>query len=167
MKVLDLQCGQQHVFEGWFASEDDFAGQLARGLVSCPVCGDEQVHKMLSAPRLNLRAGRDAPAVPAPVEQTAATAPAPAERARRSGAVAGPSVAAFQAQLLQAMRQVVASAEDVGERFADQARAMHHGDIEQRNIRGRTTPDVAMELVEEGIEVLPLPDLAVLKETLQ
>jgi hypothetical protein len=162
MKVLDLQCGQQHVFEGWFASEDDFTGQLGRGLVTCPVCGDLQVHKMLSAPRLNLRAGREAPALPATAETTK-----PAERSRRSGAVAGPSVAAFQAQLLQAMRQMVASAEDVGERFADQARAMHHGEIEPRNIRGRTSADVAMELVEEGIEVLPLPDLSVLKETLQ
>lgn len=167
MKVLDLQCAQLHVFEGWFASEEDYASQQSRGLVSCPVCGDLQVHKMLSAPRLNLRAGRESPTAPDVVEQAPATVSAPGERARRSGAVAGPSVAAFQAQLLQAMRQVVASAEDVGERFADQARAMHHGDMEARNIRGRTTPQVAMELMEEGVDVLPLPDLAVLKETLQ
>ena len=165
MKVLDLQCAHQHVFEGWFASEDDFNDQLARGLVSCPVCGDQQVQKMLSAPRLNLRSGRDAPATGA--------APVPTDDAssrsggRRSGALAGPSVAAFQAQLLQAMRQVVDSAEDVGERFADQARAMHHGEIESRNIRGRTSVEVAMELAEEGIDVLPLPDLSLLKETLQ
>lgn len=161
MKVLDLQCGQQHVFEGWFASEDDFSDQLARGLVTCPVCGDPQVQKMLSAPRLNLRAGRQEPAPPAGHGRSAA------DKRRASGAVAGPSVAAFQAQLLQAMRQVVASAEDVGDRFADQARAMHGGEVEARNIRGRTTPEVAMELAEEGIDVLPLPDLSVLKETLQ
>lgn len=163
MKVLDLQCAHQHVFEGWFASEDDFASQLARGLLACPVCGEQQVSKMLSAPRLNLRAGREAAAAATPTEQ----APPATERGRRSPAVAGPSVAAFQAQLLQAMRQVVASAEDVGDRFADQARAMHHGEMEARNIRGRTTPEVAMELLEEGVEVLPLPDLSVLKETLQ
>jgi hypothetical protein len=161
MKVLDLQCGQHHVFEGWFASEEDFAGQHARGLVCCPLCGDADVQKMLSAPRLNLRAaGQD----PAPA---AGHARSPAAKHRGGSAVAGPSVAAFQAQLLQAMRQMVATAEDVGDRFADQARAMHHGEVEARNIRGRTTPDVAMELAEEGIDVLPLPDISVLKETLQ
>jgi hypothetical protein len=167
MKVLDLQCGQQHVFEGWFASEEDFVSQLDRGLLSCPVCGDLRVQKMLSAPRLNLRGGRNEPAASAPASPASPAPVQGGERVRRSAAVAGPSVAAFQAQLLQAMRQVVASAEDVGERFADQARAMHHGEIESRNIRGRTSADVAMELVEEGIEVLPLPDLSVLKETLQ
>jgi hypothetical protein len=163
MKVLDLQCAQQHVFEGWFASEADFTRQHERGLVSCPVCGDVGISKMLSAPRLNLRAGREV----APSQRPAEAAPQHHERARHHAAVAGPSVAAFQAQLLHAMRQVVASAEDVGERFADEARAMHHGEKQQRTIRGRTSPDVAMELLEEGIEVLPLPDLPVLKETLQ
>lgn len=54
MKVLDLQCGQQHVFEGWFASEDDFLSQHARHLVACPLCGDETITRKLSAPRLNL-----------------------------------------------------------------------------------------------------------------
>jgi hypothetical protein len=54
MKVLDLQCAHLHTFEGWFASEDDFQDQLVRGLVSCPVCNDTAVVKLLSAPRLNL-----------------------------------------------------------------------------------------------------------------
>jgi len=146
MKVLDLQCTQQHVFEGWFASEDDYLSQHERGLVSCPLCGDLQVHKMLSAPRLNLGRGSEQPsAQTAPPAQSDAASPsaAPAERGRRSGA------------------------EDVGEGFADQARAMHHGETAPRNIRGRTSAAVAMELAEEGIDVLPLPDLALLKETLQ
>ena len=60
MKVLDLQCRQGHVFEGWFASEDDFQGQKQRGLVQCPLCGDDHIEKRLSAPRLNL--GARAPA---------------------------------------------------------------------------------------------------------
>ena len=63
MKVLDLQCSNRHVFEGWFASEDDFANQLSRGLVSCPLCADVSVTKKLSAPRLNLGSPRDEPAV--------------------------------------------------------------------------------------------------------
>lgn len=156
MKVLNLQCAHQHGFEGWFASEDDFTGQLARGLVSCPLCGDAQIQKMLSAPRLNLRTGREDKGVAVPSDA--------------AGSVElGRSVPGLplQAQLLKAMRQVLAQTEDVGERFADQARAMHHGEIDQRNIRGRTTPEVAMELIEEGINVLPLPALPALKETLQ
>lgn len=156
MKVLNLQCAHQHEFEGWFGSEDDFTRQLARGLVSCPLCGDAQIQKMLSAPRLNLRSGREDRVPAAPAEAGASVElglPAPGSP--------------LQAQLLKAMRQVLASTEDVGERFADQARAMHHGEIDQRNIRGRTSPEVAMELIEEGIEVMPLPPLPPLKETLQ
>ncbi|MGI9215730.1 MAG: DUF1178 family protein [Hydrogenophaga sp.] len=156
MKVLNLQCAHQHGFEGWFASEDDFTGQLARGLLTCPLCGDAQIQKMLSAPRLNLRAGRDGNAPAASSQATGGLEvglPAPGSR--------------LQVQLLKAMRQVLAQTEDVGEQFADQARAMHHGEIDQRNIRGRTTPEVAMELIEEGIEVMPLPALPALKETLQ
>jgi hypothetical protein len=147
MKVLDLQCEHQHVFEGWCASEDDYQEQLERGLLSCPVCGATEVHRMPSAPRLNL--GRGEPPAEAPV--------APEQR----------KLAAIQAQMLRAMRELITNTEDVGERFAEEARAMHHGEIERRNIRGRTTPDVARELIEEGIDIVPLPDLSVIKETLQ
>lgn len=156
MKVLNLKCAFQHGFEGWFASEDDYASQLARGLVSCPMCGDEQIQKMLTAPRLNLRTGREGQPSVLPAETGASVElglPAPGTH--------------LQAELLKAMRQLLALTEDVGERFADQARAMHHGEMDQRNIRGRTTPEVAMDLIEEGIEVLPLPGLPALKETLQ
>src|SRR3990167_6773424 len=65
MKVLNLQCAHQHEFEGWFGSEDDFASQLARGLVSCPLCGGARIEKKPSAPRLILRAGRGEEAAPA------------------------------------------------------------------------------------------------------
>lgn len=146
MKVLDLKCAQHHVFEGWFASEDDFQSQHARGLVSCPLCGDAQVHKQLSAPRLNL--GTFHPAEPvssAPSEPAPPTLPAP---------VAPPEA---QAAWMKMMREVVAKTEDVGERFANVARQMHYGEVEERGIRGRTTPKQAMELLEEGIGVMPLP----------
>lgn len=151
MKVLNLQCEHGHDFEGWFASEDDFRQQLESELLACPVCGYTGVRKMLSAPRLNL----GAPA--------AAEAPAQGEVALGHAA----SGLGLQARWLRAMRELVSQTEDVGERFADQARAMHHGEIEQRKIRGRTTPEVAMELIEEGIEVMPLPALPAIKETLQ
>jgi hypothetical protein len=162
MKVLNLRCAQQHGFEGWFASEEDFAGQLAAGFLVCPLCGDAQIQKMLTAPRLNLRGSRQDCAQDPPSKAESATG-----SDKTDSSVAGAPVAPLQAQLLKAMREVIANTEDVGDRFADQARAMHHGDIDPRSIRGRTTPAVARELLEEGIEVMPLPNLPVLKETLQ
>lgn len=155
MKVLDLHCAQQHVFEGWFASEDDFVSQQRRGLVTCPLCGDGHIEKKLSAPRLNLRVARgDAPA-PAPEPMAVSNHPAQSELVQ------------LQARMLKALREIVASTEDVGERFADQARAMHHGEMPHRHIRGQTTADEAVALLEEGVEVMPLPLLPAIKETLQ
>jgi hypothetical protein len=156
MKVLNLQCAHLHRFEGWFGSEDDFGSQLELGLVTCPLCGDARIQKLLSAPRLNLRGRR--------------AEPTPASTSEPGGGVELGLTAQgsdLQANLVKALRQVLAHTEDVGAAFADQARAMHHGELAQRNIRGRTTPEVAMELIEEGIEVLPLPALPSLKETLQ
>ncbi|MDP3519960.1 MAG: DUF1178 family protein [Hydrogenophaga sp.] len=147
MKVLNLRCGAQHVFEGWFGSEADFQDQHARGLVSCPVCGDAVIEKMLSAPRLNLGGAVAETAAPAPPAGAPTLAPDP------------------QARLWRAMRQAIAQAEDVGERFADEARRMHQGDTEARQIRGRATMQDTLALLEEGVPVLPLP--AALKETLQ
>lgn len=158
MKVLDLQCVYQHVFEGWFASEDDYHQQLERGLLSCPVCGATEVQKMLSAPRLNLGRGEAAAAEASVVPKQPSSQP----MAVGHGVPAG-----LQAQVLRAMRELMTRTEDVGERFADEARAMHHGEAEQRSIRGRTTQEVAQELLDEGIDILPLPDLPVVKETLQ
>lgn len=147
MKVLDLACPQGHVFEGWFASEEDFQSQKARALVQCPVCGAVDIEKRLSAPRLNLGAA-------APATAPAATPDAPSREA-------------LQAAWLRASRELIAKTEDVGTRFADEARRMHHGEIEPRGIRGQATLKEAAALLEEGIGVLPLalPDGA--KETLQ
>ena len=146
MKVLDLQCSAQHQFEGWFASEDDFQGQLARGLVECPMCGDTGVAKKLSAPRLNLGA-----AEPQPAKQDVMTAPD----------------ARLQAAWLKAVRHVMANTEDVGERFAEEARKIHYGETEERGIRGQATREQTQSLLEEGIGVLPLPIPKALKEPLQ
>lgn len=163
MKVLDLQCRQGHVFEGWFGSEDDFQGQKQRGLVQCPLCGDDHIEKRLSAPRLNLGARAPAPAdttVPAHPTSTAG-----AQGATFSDAAMLPP--ALQAAWLALARKVVANTEDVGERFAQEARRMHHGEVEERAIRGQATPDEAVQLLEEGIAVMPLPLPVAAKETLQ
>lgn len=167
MKVLNLQCAHQHSFEGWFASEDDFQSQLARGLVECPMCEDKAVQKMPSAPRLNL-GGHAGPSVAATATPDAApgapasTAVAPAQA--DTNTVMNP---AAQAAFLKALRHVMANTEDVGDRFADEARSMHYGDTEARSIRGQASMKQTAELLEEGIEVMPLPLPAALKETLQ
>jgi hypothetical protein len=155
MKVLNLQCAHQHEFEGWFGSEDDFVSQLGRGLVACPLCGDVHIQKKLSAPRLNLRSGRHEVDAPASVSVP------------MSNHTQSPELAALQARMLTALREMVASTEDVGDRFAGVARAMHHGEVERRNIRGQASPQEALEMMEEGIEVIALPALPSIKETLQ
>ena len=173
MKVLDLQCAQRHSFEGWFASEDDFQDQLLRGLVECPLCADKGIQKMPSAPRLNL-GGHQASGTESAADTQASgvlsAMPAPATQRGNADALAGtqpgPSPA-HQAAFLKALRHVVATTEDVGGRFADEARRMHYGESEARNIRGQASVREAVELLEEGIEVMPLAMPAALKETLQ
>lgn len=146
MKVLDLQCAHGHGFEGWFGSEDDFQLQLARGLVECPVCGDTAVAKKLSAPRLNLGAS------------------APAESPKREVAAVDPQL---QAAWMKMVRHVLANTEDVGDRFAEEARRIHYGETAERNIRGQASREETESLLEEGIAVMPLPIPKALKEPLQ
>jgi hypothetical protein len=152
MKVLDLQCNSQHEFEGWFGSEDDFQSQLSRRLVQCPICSSHDITKRLSAPRLNLSGARD----PAP-EQSAQT-PAP---------VTNQSSADMQAAWLKMVRHVMAHTVDVGEQFAEEARKIHYGETEHKQIRGQVSPEVTLELLEEGIPVMPLPIPEALKGPLQ
>lgn len=147
MKVLNLRCAHDHRFEGWFASDDDETSQRERGLLACPVCGDADVQRLPSAPRLNLGA------------------PPPA--AEQTQVVALPAPGDLQAQWLRAVREVMARTEDVGERFADEARRIHYGEVPHRGIRGQATRDEAEALKDEGIEVLALPVPAALKGPLQ
>jgi len=152
MKVLNLRCAQGHGFEGWFASEDDFQAQQARRLVSCPLCGDPEVGKLPSAPRLNLSGARD----PQPPARPTAEAPAGIAWPRRSTAAAGVP-AELQALWLKAVHQVMANTEDVGEKFPEEARRIHYGESPQRGIRGQATPEERAALADEGIEVVSLP----------
>jgi hypothetical protein len=158
MKVLNLQCAHAHGFEGWFASEGDFQDQLARGLVECPLCGDAAITKMPSAPRLNLGASEPA-AAPA---SASASAPAPA----RQEVMSAPNPE-LQAAWMQLVKQVMTQTEDVGERFAEEARKIHYGESEERGIRGQASREETRALLEEGISVLPLPIPKGLKGPLQ
>lgn len=164
MKVLNLQCEGGHGFEGWFGSEDDFQSQLARGLVTCPICLDPQVRKLPSAPRLNLGAPR--PAEPSSPPSATNTTPPVATPANSSG-LSAQERQRLQAAWLQLAREVVRNTEDVGSDFAEEARRIHHGDAPERGIRGQATPQETAALLEEGVPILPLPLPATAKETLQ
>lgn len=142
MKVLDLQCVHAHGFEGWFGSEDDFTSQLARGLVTCPMCGDTTITKKLSAPRLNLGHG-SAPAEAKDPRQDVVVAPSDAQTA-------------LQAAWMGMARRILAHTEDVGTRFAEEARRIHYGETEHRGIRGQASRAETQALADEGIEVMQL-----------
>ena len=157
MKVLNLRCSLDHGFEGWFASEDDFLGQQARGAVECPLCGDKTITRLPSAPRLNLSGAREPSAAVAPP----AAAPAAAEGAAIN--VAGPALADLQALWLKAVHHVLSTTEDVGERFPEEARRIHYGETEHRGIRGQASSEERAALAEEGIDVMALPIPAALK----
>lgn len=150
MKVLDLRCAHGHGFEGWFASAEAFETQLAGGLVECPVCGDTAIVKLLSAPRLNL-----------------GNAKAPQEAAAPAASSNVAAELSPEARWMRAVREVMAKTEDVGDRFADEARKMHYGEAQERGIRGQATPEQTEALLDEGIAVMALPMPASLKETLQ
>jgi hypothetical protein len=139
MKVFNLRCGKQHAYEGWFASEDEFVSQQERGIVACPLCGDTEAVRVPNATRLKVS------------RHAAAAEPTQPERTTE---------VTLQSQWLRAVRQVMNSTEDVGERFPEEARRIHYGEVEERGIRGRATREDADALREEGIEVmaLPIPD---------
>jgi len=153
MKVLDLQCANRHVFEGWFGSEADYVDQCARGLVECPACGNAEIEKRLSAPRLMLSSGAPS-SREAPLPDVAVASP-------------GPDGKELTMAWMELARRMVANTTDVGTQFAEEARRMHYGEAQERGIRGRTTPEEARSLLEEGINVMPLVLPEALKETLQ
>ena len=153
MVVLNLACEHGHAFEGWFASSEDCSEQQARGLLSCPVCGSARVERRPSAPRLNvshLREHTAQPAASADGEGGSARVPAPGAPEPLQ------ALQALQTLWLTVSREVARQSEDVGERFAEEARRMHYGDAEERAIRGRSRPEEVRALIDEGIELMPL-----------
>lgn len=155
MKVFNLQCSARHAFEGWFASEADHADQMARGLLTCPICGDHHVQKLPSAPRLNLGTGEPGQAADLPAHGTALSTSA----ATSTGEMQDASLhrQALQRAYLQFARRVLEQTEDVGPRFAEEARRIHYGEAAERGIRGQASAEETEALVEEGVPVMPLP----------
>jgi hypothetical protein len=152
MKVFNLSCEHDHRFEGWFGSAGDFDVQLQDGLLECPVCGSRDIRKLPSAPRLNLSG---AGAAPASAQPSAGEAPAV------------PAQAQLQDMMKRVARFLMQNTEDVGDRFAEEARRIHYRESPERGIRGIATRDEASELREEGIDVFSLPIPVRTKEPLQ
>jgi hypothetical protein len=152
-----LRCERDHTFESWFQDSSAYDSQVKRKLVSCPVCDSVKVEKAIMAPRIVGKKGREraepepqSAAPQAPAETQAATAPTPLVMAQELE---------LRAKLKELRDHIVKNADNVGERFPNEARAMHYGDKEHRPIYGEATPDEAKALVEEGIDVSPLPVL--------
>jgi hypothetical protein len=156
VKVFDFQCVGP-TFEGWFASEHDFQQQHAKAMVQCPLCGTADIVKKLSAPRLSL-SGAQAPTT----STSQASTPASLDVATTA-----PADTSLAAAWMAVARHVMANTTDVGSRFAEEARKMHYGEAQERSIRGKTTPDEAMALLDEGIEVMPFLLPEAVKGTLQ
>jgi len=156
-----LACVQGHAFESWFQNSAAYDKQRARGLVSCPVCGDTKVAKAIMSPRLSgaKTRGRRAPRpteAPAPASDTAV--PAPAE-AKTSVAIMSPQEREFRKKLTELRQHLTKNADYVGQKFPEEARKMHYGDIDHRSIYGEASPQDAKALHDEGIEFHPLPVL--------
>ncbi|MES2699991.1 MAG: DUF1178 family protein [Pseudomonadota bacterium] len=153
MIVFDLSCSHGHRFEGWFGSSDDFARQQDRGMLSCPQCGCDDVSKAPMAPAVPMKGnqwaeqpGLPANGLPSPhAAQGVANMPLP------------PEVQHAMRQLAEAQARALANSTWVGKRFADDARAMHYGERAAAPIHGEASPAEARQLIEEGIEVAPLP----------
>ena len=149
-----LACDKGHAFESWFQNSAAYDTQVKRRLVSCPMCDSTKVEKTIMAPRvLGAKKRGDAP-LP---ERPPSSAPPP--EAPSPVAMLSPQEREFRKKLKELRDHLVKNADYVGQKFPEEARKMHYGEIEHRSIYGEATPDQAKELHEEGIEFHPLPRL--------
>jgi hypothetical protein len=151
----NLRCERGHGFESWFQSSAAYESQEKRKLVNCPVCGSARVERAIMAPQIVSKKRRDSAPDPAPAPATAPTdVTAPA-----STPLLMAQERELRAKIKELRDHIVKNADNVGERFPNEARKMHYGDIEHRPIYGEASPDEARSLIEEGVEVSPLPVL--------
>lgn len=141
-----LGCASGHEFESWFRASADFDTQSRSGEIACPHCGSIDVSKLPMAPSVVTKR------TPLPTQQAQDTVPAAAGSSGGNGAAVREALRAFT-------QKIIANTEDVGPRFAEEARKMHFGETEERQIRGSSTLEEAQELVEDGVPfgILPTP----------
>jgi hypothetical protein len=145
----NLRCDRGHGFESWFQSSAAYESQEKRKLVSCPACGSAKVERAIMAPQIVSKRASPAEPAPAPVEAaTPASTPLMMAHERE-----------LRAKIKELRDHIVKNADNVGERFPNEARKMHYGDIEHRPIYGEASPEEARSLIDEGVEVSPLPVL--------
>ena len=149
-----LICDGGHDFESWFQDSSAFDKQVKRKLVSCPECGSAKVEKALMAPSLG-RGTRKGASAPAPEPTPQAAAP----ETKTPVAMISPAEQEFRAKLKELRDHLTKNAENVGTKFPEEARKMHYGEKEHRSIYGEASPQEAEELLEEGVELHPLPVL--------
>ena len=165
-----LQCERGHAFESWFQDSASFDRQAKRGLVSCPTCDSSRVEKSIMAPQIprkgrsaEQRAGEEkvmrATARKKKAETAAAATTAASTPEMAAPLALAPQEAELRAKLKELRDHIKANADNVGEQFPEQARKMHYGEIEHRPIYGDASPTEAKALIEEGVEVMPLPTL--------
>jgi hypothetical protein len=141
MVIYNLLCKKKHSFEGWFPSFEEFQKQADKKLISCPTCGTTKVEKLPHACAVHVK--KEQPAPPAKSAEVTPAAP--------------PTAAEFKEMLIKVHHYVKQNFEDVGPRFAEEAKQIHKGEAEERPIHGTATGEEVKELVEEGIPCIPLP----------
>ena len=151
-----LICDKKHDFDIWFQNSADYDKQAKRGLVTCPSCSSAKVEKALMAPSLG-RGARKSVRTPAP-DVTPLLPAVPAET-KTPVAMISPQEREFRTKLKELRDHLTKNAENVGGRCPEEARKMHYGDQEHRSIYGEASPQEAKELLEEGVELHPLPVL--------
>jgi len=141
MVIYNLLCKKKHSFEGWFPSFEDYQKQADKKLISCPSCGTTKVEKVPHACAVHVK--KEQPAPPAKTPEQATPAP--------------PTAAEFKEMLIQVHHYVKQNFEDVGSRFAEEAKQIHKGDAAERPIHGTATVEETKELAEEGVPFVALP----------
>jgi len=144
-----LQCDRGHGFESWFQNSSAYETQVKRKLVNCPGCGSANVEKAIMAPQIVSKKARAVEKAPTPTTDVAPVSTPLLMSEERE----------LRAKLKELRDHIVKSADNVGERFPNEARKMHYGEIEHRPIYGEASSDEARALIEEGVEVTPLPVL--------
>jgi len=147
----NLRCDAGHAFESWFQSSSAYESQEKRKLVNCPACGSTKVERAIMAPQVvSKKKDRAEPAAVSASTDVAAPTSTPLMMAQERE---------LRAKLKELRDHIVKNADNVGERFPNEARKMHYGDIEHRPIYGEASPEEARSLIDEGVEVSPLPVL--------
>jgi hypothetical protein len=148
-----LICDADHTFESWFPDSASYDKQVKRGLVACPICDSVKVSKAIMAPNV-ARKDKDRVAV---ANDDTATLPAAAPA--QNIALLDEQQQQLRGMIRELHEKIVANSDDVGENFPEEARKMHEGETPARSIRGKASFEEARELLEDGIPVLPIPDL--------